>query len=168
MAHGAEGADRLLQRKVVAMSAQLKALLMREEGVRLKPYLDCCGKYWRVCDCSRKGKLTLGVGRNLDDDGITEYESEWLLEKDIARVTAQADRELEWFSKLDPRRQDAVLSMLFNLGAARFREFKQMIAALEAGDYNAAADAMLQSEWAREVPNRAKELAEMMRKGWQP
>lgn len=43
--------------------------LIRHEGERLKPYMDCCGKSWRDCQCIDKGKLTIGVGRNLADVG---------------------------------------------------------------------------------------------------
>lgn len=137
------------------MSERLTALLTRHEGMRLKPYIDT------------QGKLTIGVGRNLDDMGITEEEAKHLLQNDIARVTAEADRELDWYSKLDWQRQDVILSMLINMGVTRFRGFQKMIAALESGNYAVAADEMMDSAWAKQVPSRAKELSDMMRLGAQ-
>lgn len=147
------------------MSALINNLLVLQEGVKTKPYLDCCGKYWRECQCEAKGKLTIGVGRNLDDMGITTFEAEYLLNNDIKRVSREADQELSWFSHLDWRRQDAVLSMIFNMGVTRFREFKNMISALSVGDFERASQEMLDSTWAKEVPARAECLAEMVRKG---
>lgn len=147
------------------MSQSLVALLIEQEGFRDKPYLDCCGKYWRECVCAVKGILTIGVGRNLDELGLSADEANWLLQRDVVRINEEADSELAWFSKLDSVRQDAILSMLFNLGLTRFRGFKRMIAALEIGDYAAAAKEMLDSKWSKQVPERAKALSQMMLTG---
>lgn len=124
--------------------------LIRDEGLRLKPYR-----------CTA-GKLTIGVGRNLDDVGITRDEALYLLDGDIARVKAEVRKAFPWFDGLDDDRQDVVLNMVFNLGLYRFSQFHQTIKAIESGDYKKAAEQMRKSLWARQVGARAERLAARM------
>ena len=133
--------------------SRLHDMLIRHEGLRLKPYLDT------------KKKLTIGVGRNLDDVGITRDEAWALLNNDIARVRREVKRAFPWFSKVNPVRKDVVLNMVFNLGLQRFRGFRKAIAAIKAKDWDEAARQMLDSRWAGQVGRRARELAAMMRRG---
>lgn len=128
----------------------LEDLLIKHEDLKLKPYRDSVGK------------LTIGVGRNLDDVGITKNEARALLANDILRVRAEAAK-FPWFGGLSTVRQNAVLDMLFNLGLGRFMEFHQMIAALQAGNFEKVATEMLSSKWASQVGERAQDLAGMMR-----
>lgn len=133
--------------------ARVKAELCRDEGERLKPYRDGVGK------------LTIGVGRNLDDVGITAAESGVLLENDIAAAAAGLDRALPWWRGLSEARQRALLNMAFNLGVSRLRGFRGMLAALEAGDCERAAAEALDSRWASQVGARAQRIAAMIREG---
>jgi lysozyme len=130
----------------------LRGLLIRHEGMRLRPYLDT------------QGKITIGVGRNLEDVGITSDEALYLLEKDIVRAMAAA-AVFSWYPKLDPVRKDVVVSMVFNLGLGKLTEFRRLIQAMERADYEAAANEMLASKWSAQVKGRAVELAAMMRTG---
>lgn len=132
--------------------SKLKAMLIRHEDLRLKPYL-----------CS-KGKITIGVGRNLEARGITTEEAMFLLENDIKRATAAAAT-FAWFPKLDEVRKDVIVSMVFNLGLTGFCEFKQLISAIENSFWMVAKTEMLDSRWAKQVGDRAIELAEMMLTG---
>lgn len=125
--------------------------LIDHEGLRLKPYRDTVGK------------LTIGVGRNLDDVGITESEARTLLENDISTVCRELDRALPWWRDLSEPRQRALADMAFNLGTPRLLGFKRMIAALERKDYEEAANEMLLSQWADQVKSRAVRLAAAMR-----
>jgi len=132
--------------------ANLRGLLIRHESLRLKPYLDSAGK------------ITIGVGRNLEDMGITSEEAIYLLDKDIVRATA-AGAVFAWFPMLDQVRKDVIVSMIFNMGLTRFSEFRLMIKAMERKDYESAAHEMMASRWASQVKSRATELASMMRTG---
>lgn len=127
--------------------------LVRDEGLRLKPYKDTVGK------------LTIGVGRNLDDVGISEAEAKHLLENDVARTVAALDRALPWWATLDEVRQRVVLNLAFNMGVGKLLEFKNTLAAMQAGNYVGAANGMLASKWATQVGARAKRLAKMMATG---
>ncbi len=133
---------------------RLREMLIRHEGLRLKPYRDSVGK------------LTIGVGRNLDDIGISEDEAFYLLENDIRRAeeTAAECAALHGvvFESLPEDARLVLTDMAFNLGY-KLSGFKKMFAALRAGDYEEAAREMLDSRWARQVGNRARELSEIMR-----
>ena len=126
--------------------------LILHEGLKLKPYR-----------CTA-GKLTIGVGRNLDDKGISKEEALFLLRNDIHEVMDALEKH-EWYLALDPIRQKVVIDMAYNLGVGGLLKFRKMIAALERGDYEGAADQMLDSRWAEQVGMRATRLAEMMRSG---
>lgn len=134
----------------------LEAMLLRHEGLRLKPYRDTVGK------------LTVGVGRNLDDVGISREEALLLLRTDIARVEAALDAHLPWRAALDPVRGRVLVDMAFNLGVPGLLTFGAVLAAVRAGAWAEAADAMLRSRWARQVGRRAQELAVMMHTGRDP
>lgn len=134
------------------MSAQLRAMLVRHEGIRLKPYRDTVGK------------LTIGVGRNIEDRGISSDEAELMLDNDIVDHTREAQR-LACFVKLDPVRQDVLIDMVFNMGLPRVQGFKKFLVALEQGDWLRAKAEMLDSKWASQVGNRAIELAKMIETG---
>jgi len=129
----------------------LKQQLVQHEGLRLKPYKDTVGR------------LTIGVGRNLDDVGISEAEAMFLLESDIASVTADLNRVFPWWQDMTENRQLVLADMVFNLGISRFLGFKDTLAAMQEGRYDDAAKAMLDSKWAKQVGRRAITLANMMK-----
>lgn len=130
----------------------LIAELSRDEGRKLKPYIDTVGK------------TTIGVGRNLTDVGISDAECDALLQNDIGRAVAWLDRNLPWWRGLDPVRQRVIVNMAFNMGGGLLT-FVNTLAAMKRGDYAAAADGMLASKWANQVGARAQRLAQMMRTG---
>ncbi len=99
-------------------------LLIEDEGMELLPYFDCCGKFFRKCVCKPQGKLTLGVGRNIEDIGISENEAIGLELNDIKRVTALVERSFDWFGKLNTPRKVVVISMAFNLGLDGLKDDK--------------------------------------------
>lgn len=133
---------------------KVKEQLLRHEGLKLKPYR---------CPA---GKLTIGVGRNLDANGITQKEAFVLLENDILRCESQLlDHIPIAYSDLNDTRKTVLLNMCFNLGISGLLEFKNTLAFIGAGDYERAANNMLASRWAKQVGRRAIELSELMRKG---
>lgn len=132
---------------------EMKKELIRDEGLRLKPYR---------CPA---GKLTIGVGRNLDDTGITELEAEALLTYDIERFGYQLDRAIPWWRALSEVRQRVLLNMAFNMGTGKLMEFAITLAHVRAGRWKEAAAGMRASKWARQVGVRAERLARMMETG---
>ena len=127
--------------------------LVQHEGLRLKPYTDTVGK------------LTIGVGRNLTDNGVSELEAEGMCIRDMDDVDADLDRNVAWWREMSEPRQMVFVDMCFNLGWPRFSQFRRMLASAEDGDYATAADEMIDSRWARQVGTRADLLETMMRNG---
>lgn len=132
----------------------LERILIKHEGLRLHPYTDT------------RGKLTIGVGRNLIDNGIDRDEAMMLLRNDIADIFVSINNKRnEWIRNLGPVRRDVVIMMIFNMGMRGFLGFKLAIKAMKAEDWNEAAMEMLNSRWAGQVGQRARVLATMMRRG---
>jgi lysozyme len=133
---------------------KVKEQLLRHEGLKLKPYR---------CPA---GKLTIGVGRNLDANGISQKEAFVLMENDILRCESQLlDHIPIAYSGLNETRKSVLLNMCFNLGISGLLEFKNTLGFIGAGDFERAANGMLASRWAKQVGRRAIELSELMRKG---
>jgi len=127
--------------------------LVRDEGMELKAY-KCPAGY-----------ITIGVGRNLESNGITASEAMTLLEHDIQRCRHELFEQLPVYSKLDDVRKDVLVNMCFNLGIHGLLQFKNMIASLECGNYIQASKNMLNSLWSEQVGERALRLSIRMRKG---
>ena len=130
----------------------LHALLEGHEGRRAFPYRDSVGK------------LTIGVGRNLSDRGLSEGEIDLLLATDIA-IAAEACGEIfgPGFSGMAEPRRHALISMAFNMGAPQLAGFRRMRAAIAADDWTAAAAEALDSRWAAQTGRRAHGIARMLR-----
>ena len=131
----------------------VKAQLKIDESVKVKPYRDTVGK------------LTIGVGRNLDDVGLSPDEIGLLLENDIARAELACRRLIPAFGSLTEARQCAVVSMAFNLGEAGFSKFTNTLTSINHGQWRTAAAGMRASLWAKQVGARAERLAVMMEQG---
>jgi len=132
----------------------LEQMLIRHEGLRLKPYED------------QFGNLTIGIGRNLTDVGISRAEAIELMRNDIANIyTRLLTDKWTWVLDLGPVRRDVVISMMFNLGLRKFLTFKKAIKAMKEEDWEEAARQMLDSAWAGQVGGRSRVLAKMMRRG---
>lgn len=115
------------------------------------------------------GKLTIGIGFNLDDVGLYPEEIEFILRNRIRRTEAKLQRVVPAYRNLSMVRKIVLVDMAYNLGTSRFLKFEKMLAALELRDYKLAAAEMLDSKWARkDVGARAVRLAEMMRTGEWP
>jgi len=132
---------------------KLKADLLRSEGMRLKPYRDTTGN------------LTIGVGHNLDSDGITQEEADYIFEDDMEKVLNELDRFPQYQNIRDDVRSMVIDEMAFNMGVNKVMKFKAMWEAIGNKDWEGAANAMLDSRWARQVGTRAIRLANVMRSG---
>lgn len=142
--------------------------LVLHEGVRLKPY-KC-----------RKGYLTIGVGRNLETNpltnaeeqvcgdymhGITKNAAFYLLRNDIKRVETECKKRIAIWESLDDERQYALLDMAFNIGIHGLLQFKKMLSFLGVGNYRQAAEECLNSKYAKDVGQRAVRIANTIKTG---
>jgi lysozyme len=153
--------------------ARLEAELVRDEGER-----------FRVYRCTAN-KLSIGVGRNLDDvgisaketqllgltkagciaNGISRSDSRALLANDIDGCERDLDRRLPWWRALNAVRQRVLMNMCFNLGISRLLGFRNTLRKMAAGDYAGAAAGMAASLWYDQVGVRAKRLVGLMESG---
>ena len=111
------------------------------------------------------GFLTIGVGRNIEERGLSDDEIDYILNNDVNIATDELVRTFDWYPDLDEVRQRVVIDMVFNLGMPRFQQFKKMIQALDEGDYKEASIQMMDSRWASQVGARAERLRDMMETG---
>ena len=123
------------------------------EGMKLKPYL-----------CTSK-KLTIGIGRNLDDVGISKEEAEMLLKNDIYEATNQLLNAFPFMATFSDVRISAMINFTFNVGIGTVRKFSNTIEYLKNEDWEAAADEMMDSKWAEQVGDRAIQITEQIRTG---
>lgn len=135
------------------MADKLTDMLVDHEGMRRKPYR-----------CTA-GKLTIGVGRNLDDRGISPDEAMYMLANDIRDSRRELSAAFPWFDKLDEVRQAVLIDMCVNLGLSRLQGFRNTLSLIGVGKYEAAAQEMLNSKWAEQVGRRAQRLSRMMATG---
>ncbi len=128
----------------------IERVLIADEGLRLKPYR-----------CTA-GKLTIGIGRNLDDRGITEEEARFILSTDIAEARAFAKECFPKFQIYGDARQAAIISLIFNLGKSGFLRFRGMLDAIRREDWTEAASEAADSLWFRQVKKRGPRIIEML------
>ena len=109
-----------------------------------------------------EGFLTIGYGRLIDErlgGGVSEFEAEAMLERDVMRAVDDLDRALPWWRLMPEPWQRGLTNMCFNLGLPRLLTFKRMLAALEEGDGQRSSMEALSSLWARQVGPRAERIA---------
>jgi len=138
------------------MKAKNKNILINEliidEDERLKMYKDSVD-IW-----------TIGVGRNIQERGISKDESRLMLSNDLNDSIPSAER-FSWYEELSPIRKRVIVNMIFNMGLPRFKKFKKTIKYLKNGQFEHASIEMLDSVWALQVGVRAKRLSKMMKNG---
>lgn len=148
--------------------------LILHEGLKLEVYQDTLG-----ID-------TIGIGRNLEDrgitkeeldaldipnmgtvyeHGITEVDAVYLATNDVEIVENELLAAHPCVAELDAVRQLVLVDMAFNMGVPRLRKFKKMWAAIHDEDFPTAAKEMLDSRWANQVKSRSVKLANMMHVG---
>lgn len=133
--------------------------LKRDEGEVLHAYQDHLG-FW-----------TIGIGILIDKrkgGGLRPEESEFIFRNRLKLLESELNDRLPWITRLDPARRGVLVNMAFQMGVAGLLGFKNTLAMIEAGKYQDAAKAMLQSKWATQTPARAQRLSNQMATGdWQ-
>jgi len=129
---------------------KVQDLIINNEGYSSKPY-----------KCTAD-KTTIGYGTNLDDRGITEAEALHIMSNDLKglRINLGAHELLGYMTE---SQEAALYDMAYNLGWRGFIGFKKMLFAIKCGEYELAAEELLDSKYAREdVPARAKRNADLL------
>ena len=139
------------------MTEEIKA----DEGVVNEVYLD------------HLGLPTVGVGHLIREDDpehgldvgtqVGEERVAELFEADLYTCVAETKLLYPQFEELPAEAQKILCNMMFNMGRPRLSRFHKMKKAVDSSDWKEAANQMLDSKWAKQVPNRANRLIERMR-----
>jgi lysozyme len=152
---------------------ELVKMIAIHEGIVLNVYQD------------HLGIDTVGIGRNLQDRGITdgelsfinktmdevyevgltEEEAYYLCMNDIAIVEKELLANKPIVNQLNDVRQMVLVDMAFNMGVPRLMAFKNMWLAIEKVNYQLANEEMIDSRWAGQVGSRAMKLSLAMKNG---
>ena len=117
------------------------------------------------------GKITVGIGRNIDSDGglgLSDDEIIYLLRNDISRIDEELTNAFRFYKELDRVRKDAMINICFNLGLTRLRSFREALGRMEKKEYPEAAVEFLDSLWASQVGQRALDVTYMIQHGEYP
>jgi len=131
---------------------KLLAQLMRLEGRWLAPYYDGAGNL-------------IVVANDRAEQALTDRESMTVLESDVRRVALHLEDIFPVVGRLDAVRQRVLIHMAFNMGVKQLLTLPRFISAVQFRNWEAAAEEMLFSNWAKHEQRRANVLAQMMRTG---
>lgn len=127
-------------------------LLERQEGFRQFAYRDTVGK------------ITVGIGRNLEDKGISKAEALYLLHNDINDCEQQLKDRFYWFEQIHEDARTILISLCFNMGLGGLLTFTKALEHFKNENYKMAADELMNSKWAKQVGTRSLEIADILNK----
>ena len=137
---------------IMDLKQTIKDMLVRHEGWKNKIYTDT------------RNISTIGVGFNLVSPGLYDEEIEFILMNRIGKCIKELSAKFSWFEHLDPPRYCAMIDLYYNMGEKLF-SFKQFIAEMQSAQYYHAADDLLDSNYAKQLPSRSSEIAYIIRHG---
>jgi len=140
---------------------QMLAHLYSEEEYRQFAYDDKTGKEVRA----PIGKLTIGIGWNIQDVGCPREIAEFAAMYFVKQVDAQLSKQIVFYDMLDEVRKCVLCDMAFNMGVEGLLLFHNMLFAMKTGDWRTASVSMLHSKWAKDVGQRAVKLCAVMESG---
>ena len=131
----------------------LKVQLICHEGFATVPTKNCLGE------------LSIGFGRNLYQQGVSEYEAEWMLERDIVQLQEEVSQAFPIFNQLSEVRKLVLLNIAFTIRIAGLKAQRKLLAALCVEDFTIAANEILHTNWIPGCLDRKEELSMMMKAG---
>lgn len=140
-----------------------RALTRKTEGTGPKKN----GRYLPYVDTA--GKITIGVGRNLTDRGLSEDEVRYLHDNDLREAITDLTLHFPWWKILDDGRKLAFLDMRYNLGPTRFRTFKTTLGYAAKGAWTECARAFRQNrKYRSQIKGRFDAIARALETGTSP
>ena len=140
---------------------QLRLEIEADEGCKYEIYLD------------HLGLPTFGIGHLVTESDpehgqpvgteVTEERVAEVFESDVQVTIDECERLYSGFSELPEEVQHILANMMFNMGRPRLSGFKKFNACVGDGDWEGAAEEMIDSRWYRQVTNRAERLVQRMR-----
>ena len=133
------------------LSDELKEAVKLSEGYRARVYKDTLG-----ID-------TIGYGFAIKDLELDKDICDMILDKKLNKLIKDVDNKFSFMDDIAVEAQDVVYEMCYQLGINGFSKFKKTIAYLRDENYKMAAIEMLDSRWAKQTPNRAKRLSNIIK-----
>ena len=133
------------------LSDELREAVKLSEGYRARVYKDTLG-----ID-------TIGYGFAIKDLELDKDICDMILDKKLNKLIKDVDNKFSFMDDIAVEAQDVVYEMCYQLGINGFSKFKKTIAYLRDEDYKMAAIEMLDSRWAKQTPNRAKRLSNIIK-----
>ena len=145
------------------MKIDIRNMLQYDEGYKLMVY-RCTGGY-----------LTGGIGHNFDadpaihimhrkvkfGDRVSPDEAVALFEYDLGKVMMGLKKRVSFFNSSPENIKAVLINMAFQMGIDGLAKFKRMLKAMDEGDYEAAADHILDSKYAKDTPSRARRMSRL-------
>ena len=116
----------------------------------------------KVYKCT-EGYDTIGYGFAIKDLELDEDISEMILMQKLDNLMTRIGKTFVWWRSADSTVKDVVVEMCYQLGVSGFSKFKKTIDHLENKRYGKASAEMLDSRWAKQTPNRALELSNLIK-----
>jgi lysozyme len=108
-----------------------------------------------VYECTA-GYQTIGYGRNIEQKGITKSEAEFLLHNDLEQSIKEISNIVKDFNDLPDKVKLVLIDMTYNLGLSKLLTFEKMLDAIDAKNWEKAAEELLDSKYARQTKRRAR------------
>lgn len=132
-------------------SKRIERRLIKSEGYRTHLY-KCPADKW-----------TVGVGHNIEDRGLSPAAIAFILREDMDICENELRGSLMYWDDLPGVVQEALMDLCFNMGISRLMKFRNMLKHMESGEWNKASDELLRSVYAKQLPKRALENAELIK-----
>jgi len=146
--------------------------IKQNEGFKSKPYIDPLAKkeipkdelaiiekYWD------KLNITIGNGRCLQTNPLTVKENDYLMKQDILKNNKELFENIKFYANLPDHVRNVLIEMAYQLGVNGLLKFKKTLEHINNKDFEKASMEMLNSKWAKQTPNRAKTLSNLMKGG---
>jgi lysozyme len=152
---GASNNERILNLETFNFD-KLAQQLIQEEGNVPHAYPD------------GEGYLTIGIGHLIDPrkgGSITQDTIMYIFNLDVQEKVNQLDQNLSWWRNENEVRQRVMIDLCFNLGITGLLGFHNTLKHWQAGEYEQAAQGLLDSKAAQQTGKRYQKLAQMLKTG---
>ena len=116
----------------------------------------------KVYKCT-EGYDTIGYGFAIKDLILDEDIAEEILLRKVEKLITRVRAKFDWLDTVPPAVQGVIVEMSYQMGVSGVSKFKKALHAMQMFQWKKAADEMLDSRWAKQTPNRAKELSDIIR-----
>ena len=116
----------------------------------------------RVYKCT-EGFDTIGYGFAIKDLELDEDIAKEILMRKVEKLIKRVRTRFDWLDSVPHEVQGVLVEMSYQMGLSGVSKFKKALHAMQMFQWKLAATELLDSRWAKQTPNRAKELSDIIR-----